>query len=72
VVFAKLGMSPSEAIRIFYTQVELCQGLPFAVRIPNPETLAAIREIDTHPERLRRYRTVEEMFAAWDADETAC
>ena len=70
-VFAKLGMSPSDAIRIFYKQVELCQGLPFEVRIPNAETLAAIQEIEHHPERLRRYRNVEDMFDAWDADEDA-
>jgi len=55
--------------RIFYKQVELCQELPFEVRIPNAETLAAIREIEHHPERLRRYRNVEEMFDAWEADE---
>jgi DNA-damage-inducible protein J len=70
-VFAKLGISPSDAIRIFYKQVELYQGLPFEVRIPNAETLAAIQEIERHPERLRRYRNVEEMFDAWDADEDA-
>ena len=71
-VFSQLGMSPSDAVRLFYKQVELCQGLPFEVRIPNTETLAAMREIEKHPERLQRYRTVEKMFAAWDADETEC
>ena len=71
-VFSKLGMSPSDAIRIFYKQVELCQGLPFPVRIPNAETLAAIREAEEHPERLTRYGSVEEMFEAWEADAAEC
>jgi DNA-damage-inducible protein J len=71
-VFAKLGMTPSDAIRIFYKQVELCQGLPFEVRIPNAETLAALHEIEHHPERLRRYSNVEEMFDAWETDEAEC
>ena len=71
-VFAKLGMSPSDAIRIFYQQVELHQGLPFELHIPNAETLAAMREGEQHPERLRRYRNVDEMFTAWDADEAEC
>jgi len=71
-VFAKLGMSPSDAIRIFYKQVKLHQGLPFEVRIPNMETIAAMEEVKTHPERLKRYNSVEEMFEEWDTDEEAC
>jgi DNA-damage-inducible protein J len=71
-VFAKLGLSPSDAIRIFYKQVELHQGLPFEVRIPNMETIAAMEEVETHPERLKRYNSVEEMFEEWDTDEEAC
>lgn len=45
-VFAKLGLSPSEAVRLFYRQVELHQGFPFDLRIPNQETLQAIRDLD--------------------------
>jgi DNA-damage-inducible protein J len=70
-IFSQLGVSPSEAIRIFYQQVCLHQGLPFDVRIPNAETMAALQEIN-HPERLIRHDRVEDMFAAWDADEDAC
>jgi antitoxin component of RelBE/YafQ-DinJ toxin-antitoxin module len=55
-----------------YKQVELCQGLPFEVRIPNAETLAVLHEIEHHPERLRRYSNVEEMFDAWEAGEAEC
>jgi DNA-damage-inducible protein J len=45
-VFARVGLSPTEAIRLFYKQVELSGGLPFEVRIPNEETVQAIREAD--------------------------
>ncbi len=44
-VFATLGLSPSEALTLFYTQVSLYQGLPFDIRIPNAETVAAMREL---------------------------
>jgi DNA-damage-inducible protein J len=71
-VFSKLGVSPSDAIRIFYKQVELHQGFPFEVRIPNAETMAAIEEVETHPARLKRYDSVEEMFEDWDTDEGEC
>ena len=45
-VFARLGIKPSEAVRMFYHQVELNQGIPFAVRVPNAETLQAIEDIE--------------------------
>ena len=35
-VFSELGLSPTEAITLFYTQVTLHRGLPFEVRIPMP------------------------------------
>lgn len=46
--FQTLGLSASEAVNIFFHQVLLHDGLPFAVRKPrfNPETLAALRESD--------------------------
>ena len=43
-VLAQVGLSPTEAIRLFYRQVSLQGGLPFEVRIPNAETRAAIKD----------------------------
>ena len=43
-VFAGLGLSPTEAIALFYRQVTLHHGLPFSVKAPNAETLAALRQ----------------------------
>ena len=43
-VFQKLGVSPSEAVTMFYSQVVLHEGFPFPLRIPNEETLAALKE----------------------------
>jgi DNA-damage-inducible protein J len=43
-VLAQLGLSPTEAIRLFYRQISLQRGLPFEVRIPNAETRAAIKD----------------------------
>ncbi len=71
-VFAQLGISPSEAIRLFYRQVELHNGLPFEVRIPNKDTLDAMREVEQHPERLIRHKSVDEMFQSWDSDVGSC
>ena len=33
-IFAKLGLTSSDAVKLFYKQVELHGGLPFEVKIP--------------------------------------
>jgi DNA-damage-inducible protein J len=43
-VLDKLGITPTEAITLFYKQVTLYRGLPFPVRIPNAATRKALRE----------------------------
>lgn len=43
-VLDKLGMTPTEAITLFYKQVTLYRGLPFPVRVPNAATRRALRE----------------------------
>jgi DNA-damage-inducible protein J len=43
-VLKDLGLSPAEAIRLFYKQVTLRHGLPFAVEIPNAQTRDAMRQ----------------------------
>lgn len=45
VVLRKIGLSPSEAINVFYQRVALEQGIPFSLDIPNAKTRAAMKEI---------------------------
>lgn len=42
-VLRKIGLTPSEAITLFLTQVKLTKGLPFPVSTPNRQTRQAIR-----------------------------
>lgn len=46
-VFGELGLTPTEAITLFYRQVALHRGLPFPVRIPNAATRKALRDART-------------------------
>jgi DNA-damage-inducible protein J len=43
-VLESLGMTPTEAITLFYKQVTLYRGLPFPVRIPNAATRKALQD----------------------------
>ena len=61
-VFSALGLSAAEAITLFYKQVALCQGLPFAVKVPNAETREAIRQAQTG-EGLIHWRSVDDLMA---------
>jgi len=60
-LFKELGLSVTDAINIFYRQVKLMHGLPFSVRIPNAETLEAIRKADKG-EDLVYCDSAEDMF----------
>lgn len=57
-IFAQLGITPSQAIQMFYRQVTLQQGLPFEVRIPNAETIEAMQELDAR-QNLRNYESFD-------------
>ena len=45
-IFQNLGLTPMEAIKLFYRMVKLEKTLPFDVKIPNDETLQAIEEAE--------------------------
>jgi DNA-damage-inducible protein J len=59
-VLGKLGMTPTEAITLFYKQVTLYRGLPFPVRIPNAATRKALKEA-----RNRKNLETFDSFQAW-------
>jgi addiction module RelB/DinJ family antitoxin len=58
-VLKKLGLTPSEAITLFLTQVKLTKGLPFPTRVPNAETRRALREARERKD-LETYETVSD------------
>ena len=45
-IFRQLGLTTTQAITLFYKQVELKKGLPFEVRIPNEITLKTFTDTD--------------------------
>jgi DNA-damage-inducible protein J len=43
-ILAECGLNLSDAYRLFLTQVVRQGGLPFAVKVPNAETIEAMQE----------------------------
>jgi DNA-damage-inducible protein J len=60
-ILGALGLNPSDAIRLFYTQITLSQGLPFDVRIPNAATRRTIRDARSG-KNLKHYGSTTGMF----------
>ena len=60
-VFHHLGLTTSEAIKLFFHQVRLRGGLPFQVEIPNEETLQVFRDTDAGVE-MTEHKNPQEMF----------
>ena len=60
---AAMGLSVSDAVRVFLMRVVAEQHMPFAIKAPNAETRAAMAEADTITRTRRaRFATATELF----------
>jgi len=60
-VFERLGLTPTDAITMFYSQVNLRQGIPFPVEIPNEVTMKTISDAEAGID-LHKVNSVAELF----------
>jgi DNA-damage-inducible protein J len=69
-VLARMGLSPSEAIRLFLHQVVNEKGLPFRIKVPNIQTKAAMREVEERSPSVKKYTDLSTMWQEVDEDES--
>ena len=77
-ILSSLGMTPSQAIVLFYKQIELRNGLPFDLRLPTPSVpnMATMTDEEIDAEiakgyeaaRAGRVRSVSEARAAFERE----
>lgn len=61
---AAMGLSMSDAVRVFLRRVAVEKALPFPLRVPNAETRAAMAEADELARsRNARFATPDALFA---------
>ncbi len=60
-ILRELGLSPTEAVTLFYRQITMKRGLPFEVRIPNEVTLKTFQDTDAG-KNLIEAKDKEELF----------
>ena len=61
----RLGMTTTEAITMFYSQIRLRQGLPFPVEVPNATTRRTFEATD-RGEEINTFDSLDKMFEALD------
>lgn len=69
-LFSQLGLTTTDAIKIFLNQVVLNGGLPFEVKIPqyNANVLAAMEEAKKVSKIGKFYSSADELFEELDSD----
>ena len=60
-ILDSIGISSSEAIRLFYKQIELHHGIPFDVRIPNKLTAETLRK-SAQGEDVHQAKDTDDLF----------
>lgn len=66
---ASMGLSVSDAVRVFLTRVVADRALPFELKVPNAETRAALAEADAIVKsRSARFGSAEEAFDALEKE----
>lgn len=63
-VLRKLGLTPTQAIRLFYHQICLHGGIPFPVLVPNAVTKRTL-EKSRAGEDVETFDTLEDMMESW-------
>jgi DNA-damage-inducible protein J len=68
---AAMGLSLSDAVRVFLTRVVAEQQIPFAIKVPNATTQAAMQEArEILTARRTRFSTLEAMIEDLDQHAT--
>lgn len=64
-----MGLTMSEAIKLFLHRVVIEQGLPFEMKVPNAKTKAAMAEADEIVEgRRARFGTAKKLLISLEKD----
>lgn len=61
-IFAELGLSPSDAVTMFYKSVKREGGLPFETKIPNASLTRTLKRIQQGKEPMRHAKDVDDLM----------
>lgn len=64
-VLDSLGITPTEAIRLFYRQIAIRKSFPLELHVPNKLTATVLTKSDKNQE-IETFDTASELYASWD------
>lgn len=65
-ILNSLGLTPTEAIRLFYRQIAMRGEFPLELRVPNSLTAATLSKAD-RGEDVERFASADDLYASWDS-----
>ena len=63
-VLDSLGMTPTEAIRLFYRQIAIRKAFPLELRVPNKLTASVLAESDRN-QNVETFESASDLYASW-------
>ncbi len=60
-----LGLTPTEAIRLFYRQIAMRKEFPLELRVPNALTASVLKKSENN-EEIETFDSSSALFASWD------
>ncbi|MGF1679554.1 MAG: type II toxin-antitoxin system RelB/DinJ family antitoxin [Candidatus Methylacidiphilales bacterium] len=64
-VLDSLGMTPTEAIRLFYRQIAIRKSFPLELHVPNKLTASVLAKSDKN-QNIETFETAADLYVSWD------
>jgi len=64
-VLHKIGMTPTDAVRLLYRQIALRKEFPLELRVPNKLTASTLDKSD-RGEEIEGFDSLDQMVASWN------
>ena len=64
-VLKKIGMTPTEAVRLFYRQIAIRKAFPIELRVPNRLTAEVLSKSD-RGEDVESFQSAGELYESWE------
>ncbi len=65
-VLNAIGLTPTEAIRLFYRQIAIRGEFPLELRVPNALTAETLSKAD-RGEELEEFASTDDLLASWES-----
>jgi len=65
-ILSSLGLTPTEAIRLFYRQIAMRGEFPIELRVPNSVTAATLSQADQGQD-VEHFSSKDDLYASWDS-----